>query len=196
MRHRSFKCSDIPAPAAYASILVRWLAGLHTSPRSLIGGWAGEPSTSVQLGKWLDARRHALAPATGCHGFCSEVPADVVSLHVCLNPPSWPPCTCSSDNIILTDQGIVSSVFWAQVGGKVGYVETGLLLDIAPNRPDLDAVIAAGIQEASTLGAAEVALYVGGADRTSAQPFAGGQRQSQPNLLRSHLCWKVVRMEP
>ena len=50
-----------------------------------------------------------------------------------------------------------------QVGGKVGYVETGLLLDIVPNRPDLDAVIATGIQEAAALGAADLALYVGGA---------------------------------
>ena len=45
-------------------------------------------------------------------------------------------------------------------------METGLLLDIAPHRPDLDAVIADGIREASVLGANEVGLYVGGGFRT------------------------------
>ncbi len=94
----------------------------------------------------------------------------------------WSPCRCSLAaclqtimssllasmhlqqlHAIHTDQSILNGTVCAQVGGKVGYAETGLLLDIALNRPDLDAVIAAGIQEASALEAAEFALYVGGA---------------------------------
>ena len=65
----------------------------------------------------------------------------------------------------LTVQGyyqIKNAILSDQVGGKVGYMESGLLLDIAPNRPNLDAVINAGIQAASALGATEVGLYVGG----------------------------------
>ena len=70
-----------------------------------------------------------------------------------------------------SQSGLTFALF--QVGGKVGYLETGLLLDIAPHRPDLDGVIADGIREASALGADEIGLYVGGKCCSGPKPGRG-----------------------
>lgn len=50
-----------------------------------------------------------------------------------------------------------------QVGGRVGYAEEGLLLDIVQSRPNIPAVLAAAAAESAQIApGADIGVYVAG----------------------------------
>lgn len=65
---------------------------------------------------------------------------------------------------MLRDHSKSDQSCWSpQVGGRVGFVETGAMLDIREHRPDIRATLAEAVMEASELqGGADVGVYAAG----------------------------------